>query len=72
MSDADWKRVFEEAEDLGISFILLTGEEPMLRRDVIEAAAKKQDILFPIFTNGTFVDSRYLDYLIKTAIFFPS
>lgn len=61
MSDADWKRVFDEAEDLGISFILLTGGEP-----------KKQDILFPIFTNGTFIDSRYLDYLIKTAIFFPS
>lgn len=34
----EWNKVFTEAEDLGISFILLAGGEPMLRRDVIEAA----------------------------------
>ena len=32
----------------------------MLRRDIIEAAGKKPNILFPIFTNGTFIDERYL------------
>ncbi|MBQ9360680.1 MAG: radical SAM protein [Lachnospiraceae bacterium] len=57
----DWKRVFDEAGDLGVSFILLAGGEPMLRRDVVEAAGDRQDILFPIFTNGTFVDERYLE-----------
>ena len=31
----------------------------MLRRDVIEAAGKRQSILFPIFTNGTFMDEGY-------------
>jgi len=31
----------------------------MLRRDIIEAAGKKQNILFPIFTNGTFIDEKY-------------
>lgn len=33
----------------------------MLRRGVIEAAGKKRNILFPIFTNGTFMDESYLD-----------
>ena len=28
----------------------------MMRRDVIEAAADRQDILFLIFTNGTMLD----------------
>ena len=32
----------------------------MLRRDVIQAAAKNKDILFPIFTNGTFLDEQYI------------
>ena len=32
----------------------------MLRRDIIEAAGERQNILFPIFTNGTFIDDRYL------------
>ena len=61
LSTGDWLRVFDEAEDMGISFILLAGGEPMLRRDVIEAAGKKPNILFPILTNGTFIDKRYFE-----------
>jgi len=61
LTGGEWQKVFEEADELGISFILLAGGEPMLRRDVIEAAGKKQNILFPIFTNGTFMDERYLE-----------
>ena len=37
----------------------------MLRRDIIEAAGKKPNILFPIFTNGTFMDGRYFDLFDK-------
>ena len=59
MTGEEWLRVFDEAEELGVSFILLAGGEPMLRRDVIEAAGTKPNIMFPIFTNGTFMDERY-------------
>ena len=60
LTSEEWLRIFSEADDLGISFILLAGGEPMLRRDIIEAAGERQNILFPIFTNGTFLDDRYL------------
>ena len=60
LTDEEWQVLFDEAEELGISFILLAGGEPMLRRGVIEAAGKKPNILFPILTNGTFLDERYL------------
>ena len=46
LTDEEWLRIFDEADDLGISFILLAGGEPMLRRGVIEAAGKKKNILF--------------------------
>ncbi len=59
LSAGAWERVFEEADSLGISFILLAGGEPMLRRDVIEAAGRHPNILFPVFTNGTFMDEEY-------------
>ena len=59
----EWNKVFTEAEDLGISFILLAGGEPMLRRDVIEAAGKHKNILFPIFTNGTYFDEKYFNIM---------
>ena len=58
LTGEEWLKIFGEADDLGISFILLAGGEPMLRRDIIEAAGKRQNILFPIFTNGTFMDER--------------
>ena len=59
LTSEEWLGIFEEADRLGISFILLAGGEPMLRRSVIEAAGQKENILFPIFTNGTYMDERY-------------
>lgn len=56
----DWAQFFDKADKLGVSFIFLTGGEPLLRRDVIKAAGKKQNILFPILTNGQNLDERYL------------
>ena len=63
LSGEEWLRIFREAEELGVSFILLAGGEPMIRRDIIEAAGKMPNILFPIFTNGTFIDRRYFELL---------
>ena len=63
LSGDEWRGIFEEADALGISFILLAGGEPMLRRDVIEAASEFRNIIFPIFTNGTYMDDEYLSLL---------
>ncbi len=63
LTAAEWKRVFEEADDMGVSFILLAGGEPLLRRDVIEAAGTVRNVMFPIFTNGTYLGGGYLDLL---------
>ncbi len=52
----EWRKIFEEAQNLGISFILLAGGEPMLRKEVIVEAGKIPNIIFPVFTNGTMVD----------------
>ena len=63
MTGEDWLRVFTEAREMGIGFILLAGGEPMVRRDVLEAAAQVPEILFPIFTNGTMMTEDMLDLL---------
>lgn len=59
----EWSDIFAEADELGISFILLAGGEPLMRYDVIKQAAKHKNILFPVFTNGTFLHDKYLDVL---------
>ena len=56
LSAEEWAGIFREAGSLGVSFIMLAGGEPLLRWDVIEAAGGMKDILFPIFTNGTYMD----------------
>ena len=71
LTDEEWYRIFDEADDLGISFILLAGGEPMLRRDVIEAAGKKKNILFPIFTNGTYIDERFFELFDRSRNLIP-
>ena len=61
MSAEEWGKVFAEAGELGVSFILLAGGEPLVRRDVIETAAEYPEILFPVFTNGTMLTGEYLE-----------
>lgn len=61
LSTKRWGEIFKEAEDLGVSFILLAGGEPLMRKDVIEEAARVKEIIFPIFTNGTIIDNNYIN-----------
>ncbi len=56
----DWEKIFIEASSLGISFILLAGGEPLLRKDVILKAAGATSILFPVFTNGVMLKEDFL------------
>lgn len=63
LSASEWGEVFEQADKLGIGFILLAGGEPMLREDVIQEAARHEHIIFPIFTNGTMLDADYRSML---------
>lgn len=65
LTGEDWNKIFNEADELGISFILLAGGEPLLRWDVINEAAKHKNILFPIFTNGFLVADKYLELFDK-------
>ena len=71
LSAEEWNHIFEEAEEMGISFILLAGGEPMLRRDVMEKAGEQQKIMFPIFTNGTIIDDTYIKMLKKSRNLIP-
>lgn len=71
LTDQEWLDIFEEANQIGVSFILLAGGEPLIRRDVIKAAGKQQNILFPIFTNGTYMDEDYFSLFDKSRNLIP-
>lgn len=64
-------KMVQEAQELGISIVLLAGGEPFLRKDeLLSIAHSHKDILFPIFTNGLLIDQDTLIRLktIKNAV----
>ncbi|MDR0425911.1 MAG: radical SAM protein [Clostridiales bacterium] len=61
----DWRRIFQQASDAGVSFILLAGGEPLTRREIIELATRFPAIVFPVFTNGTLIDEAYVSLFDK-------
>ncbi len=71
LTDDQWLEIFNEAESLGISFILLAGGEPLLRKGVVRAASEKPSILFPIFTNGVFISDEYFEIFDKSRNLVP-
>lgn len=55
-------RVLTEAEELGIYFIVISGGEPLVRKnDIIKLAEKHNSQVFHLFTNGTLVDDAFIE-----------
>ncbi len=71
MTAAQWEKIFGEASGMGVSFVLLAGGEPLMRRDVIDSAAKFQNMVFPIFTNGTMIDDAYMKLFARNRNLIP-
>jgi MoaA/NifB/PqqE/SkfB family radical SAM enzyme len=67
----EWGDIFQEAKELGISFVVLAGGEPLIREDVIIKASEYPEILFPIFTNGTMMNEDYLKLFDKNRNLVP-
>lgn len=61
LSAGRWSELFSEANSWGVSFILLAGGEPLERPDVLEAAEKTPELIFPVFTNGTLFTPKMLE-----------
>lgn len=71
LSKERWEEIFYEAKELGIPFILLLGGEPLMRREIIEKASSFKEIIFPIFTNGTMFDEKYISLFDKNRNLVP-
>ena len=63
LTSQEWEDIFKQAKDLGISFIVLAGGEPLIRKDVLAKATDYPEIIFPVFTNGTMLDDDYMKIL---------
>lgn len=53
----EWKRVIGEAQELGISVVLIAGGEPLVKGEILEVTRNFPTIIFPLFTNGLLIDA---------------
>lgn len=54
------KGIISEAKELGISFIVLAGGEPLVRQEILDITGSFPEIIFLIFTNGLLVEGEVL------------
>jgi len=60
MSDERLWKLVEEAKELGISFIVLGGGEPLMRPNILDLSKETPEIMFMMFTNGQLINDEAL------------
>ena len=71
LEDNKIKEIFLEAMELGVSIIMLAGGEPLLRKNVLRFAGEMKNILFPVFTNSTLINSEMVKFFKKNKNVIP-
>ena len=62
----DMDRIVTEAKALGVYFYMLTGGEPMVRKnDVLKLCEKHSDCFFAAYTNSTLIDEELCERVVE-------
>jgi len=64
-------RIFTEAKEMGIHFIVISGGEPLFHPDMMDLVEKHGDIAFQMYTNGTLIDEKMAKRIAKTGNLIP-
>jgi MoaA/NifB/PqqE/SkfB family radical SAM enzyme len=56
LSLSEIDRIFVEAQELGITFFVITGGEPLMKGGLLELCAKHHNLIFMFYTNGAFIN----------------
>ncbi|HNQ35539.1 MAG TPA: radical SAM protein [bacterium] len=63
LASADLDRILNQARELGIYFVTISGGEPFMREDLLDLMQRHNDIYFQVYTNGTLITDRVADRL---------
>lgn len=53
--------ILNQARELGVSFIVVAGGEPFVRKDLLEITENFPELIFLVFTNGLLIDDALLE-----------
>lgn len=71
LSTEKLESVIDEAQELGVSVVMLAGGEPFTREDILDITAKHKRIVFPIFTNGLLITDKMSRNISESKNVFP-
>jgi MoaA/NifB/PqqE/SkfB family radical SAM enzyme len=71
LNDERLERAMAEAKELGISFIVLGGGEPLIRQGILDIPAEYPEIMFLMFTNGLLINDEILKKIDKNRNIVP-
>ena len=54
-------RLVRECKEIGIHLVLMTGGEPLIRKDLLDLFEAHGDTLFQIYTNATLIDEKMVE-----------
>lgn len=57
LSIKEMQRIVGEASDLGVSFIIIAGGEPLVRPEIVDLTVGFRSVLFLLVTNGLLLDA---------------
>lgn len=65
--------IIMQGKELGIYMYIYTGGEPLVRKnDLIRLCEKHNDCIFLCFTNGTLIDEKFVDEMLRVKNFVPA
>ncbi len=62
MDAANLTNVLRQANELGVSIVLIVGGEPLTRLDIFDVTKNFPDMIFTLFTNGTLINDAVLEH----------
>lgn len=73
MDYATLNSIIEQGKQLGIFAYIYSGGEPLIRKsDIIKLCEKHPDCAFLAFTNGTLIDEKFADDMLRVKNFVPA
>jgi MoaA/NifB/PqqE/SkfB family radical SAM enzyme len=71
LPESQLRRIIGEADGLGVSFIVLSGGEPLVRPEILDIVEENRHIMFLMFTNGTLLNDALLERIKETRNLVP-
>lgn len=65
LSADEMRGIIAHAEELGISFFVIAGGEPLIRPEIVTIARDFPKVIFLLATNGTLLDQRLIGRLVE-------